>query len=56
MAPISADISADNIGKTGRLSVSADNDFFCIGRSLLLGKISNVPVDLMASLNVVTKC
>ena len=31
---LSADISADNIGKSGRLSVSADIDFSCIGRSL----------------------
>ena len=27
-------LSADNIGKSGRLSVSADTDFSCIGRSL----------------------
>ena len=32
---LSADISADNIGKSGRLSVSADIDFSCIGRSLM---------------------
>ena len=38
LTPISADISADNIGKTGQLSVSADNDFFCIGRSLIFVK------------------
>ena len=31
---LSADISADNIGNSGRLSVSADTNFFCIGRSL----------------------
>ena len=31
---LSADISADNIGKSGRLSVSADINFSCIGRSL----------------------
>ena len=35
LASFLADISADNIGKVGRLSVSADTDFFHIGRSLI---------------------
>ena len=34
LASFLADIYADIIGKVGRLSVSADTDFFHIGRSL----------------------
>ena len=38
----SADISADIIGKNGRLSVSADIEFFGIGRSLVWGYFGGV--------------